>query len=80
MNLLEFEINYFTHYLLLENDFIKTFDYVTLSKDNYSTYSAMYLKLILSLGSEIGIMLQLLAGLYNDSKHYDGFLCSIDTI
>lgn len=41
----EFKKNYINHYLLLEKDFQLTTEYVTLSEDNYDTYSVSYLKL-----------------------------------
>ena len=64
MNINEFESNYLKHYLALEEDFIKTIRYVSVSKDNYHTYSIEYLKQLLSIGSEIDVMKKLLANLY----------------
>lgn len=64
MNINEFESNYLNHYLALEDDFIKTIRYVSVSKDNYRTYSIEYLKQLLSIGSEIDVMKKLLAHLY----------------
>ena len=72
MNSKEFKRKYIDHYLLLENDFKKTFDYVSVERNNYDTYSAMYLKLILSIGSEIDILKKLIAKLlkpgFNEKK------------
>jgi hypothetical protein len=65
MNSKEFKRKYIDHYLLLENDFKKTFDYVSVERNNYDTYSAMYLKLILSIGSEIDILKKLIAKMLN---------------
>ena len=54
----DFLQTYWRQYLLLEDDFIKTISYVELSPDNYSTYSSIYLKLLLAIGSEIDVTLQ----------------------
>ena len=54
----DFLQTYWRHYLLLEDDLIKTISYVELSPDNYSTYSSRYLKLLLVIGSEIDVTLQ----------------------
>lgn len=40
------------YYLSLEQDFIKTLRYVELDKDNYSTYSIEFSKLLLLIGAE----------------------------
>lgn len=49
---------YWQQYLLLEDDFIETINFVEPSSDNYSTYSSKYLKLLLAIGSEIDVTLQ----------------------
>ena len=54
----DFLQTYWRQYLLLEDDFIKAISYVELSPDNYSTYSSRYLKLLLAIGSEIDVTLQ----------------------
>ena len=76
MTVAEFKKNYINHYLLLEKDFELTTEYVTLSEDNYNTYSVSYLKLLLTIGSEIDVMLEFLAKLYNPSTKSSGFGCS----
>ena len=63
MNTKEFEKSYINHYKLLEEDFKSTFSYVTLEPDNYDTYSSIYLKILLSIGSEIDILKKYLASL-----------------
>lgn len=63
MNTKEFEKSYINHYKLLEDDFKSTFAYVTLEPDNYDTYSSIYLKILLSIGSEIDILKKYLASL-----------------
>ena len=76
MNTTEFEKNYLNHYLLLEKDFKLTTEYVTISEDNYDTYSVSYLKLLLTIGSEIDVMLEFLARLYDPNQKESGFGCS----
>lgn len=63
----EFKRNYLSHYSLLETDFVSTFNYVSVEEDNYKTYSNMYLKLLLAVGSEIDILKKFVAVLYNHS-------------
>ena len=76
MTITEFKNNYINHYLVLEKDFQLTMEYVTLSEDNFDTYSTYYLKLLLNIGSEIGVMLELLAKLYDPNIKKTGFGCS----
>lgn len=76
MNLLEFKKNYLNHYCLLEQDFIETSKYVTISENNFNTYSSAYLKLLLTIGSEIDVMLDLLSKLYDPTSKETGFGCS----
>ena len=76
MTTAEFKKNYINHYLLLEKDFQSTTEYVTPSEDNYNTYSVAYLKLLLTIGSEIDIMLEFLAKLYDPTTQASGFGCS----
>lgn len=49
---------YWRHYLLLENDFIETTYFIELAPDNFTTYSAKFLKLLLAVGSEIDVALR----------------------
>ena len=72
----EFKRNYISHYLLLEKDFQSTTEYVTVAEDNYDTYSVSYLKLLLTIGSEIDVMLDFLAKLYEPTTTESGFGCS----
>lgn len=53
----EFYQNYIEHYALLEKGFVATRQFVTVAEDNYATYSSAYLKLLLTIGSEIDVML-----------------------
>ena len=50
---------YWAHYVSIEKEFIQTLSYVSLSDENYSTYSEAYSKLILQIGSEVDIVLKL---------------------
>ena len=76
MNIKEFKRTYINHYLLLEKDFQLTTEYVTIAEDNFETYSASYLKLLLTIGSEIDVMLEFLANLYDPDTKERGFGCS----
>lgn len=64
---IDFSEAYWKHYLLLENEFERTLLYVTFDEENFKTYSEMYLKLILEIGSEIDIALKELCKLLNPS-------------
>ncbi len=54
----QYELNYWKQYMLLEQEFIKTMVYVEIDQANYMTYSSMYLKLLLEIGSEIDNVLK----------------------
>lgn len=73
MNIIEFKRNYLNHYSLLEQDFKETIEYVTISEDNYNTYSVSYLKLLLTIGSEIDVMIEFLASIYEPEQRNNGF-------
>lgn len=73
MTIAEFKKNYINHYLLLEKDFQLTTEYVTISEDKYNTYSVSYLKLLLTIGSEIDVMLEFLGKLYDPTTKETGF-------
>lgn len=64
MNTKEFKKKYLSYYLLLESDFKDTFNYVSVEKNNYITYSNIYLKLLLAIGSEIDIIKKFVAKLF----------------
>ena len=48
--------SFWTHYIMLEKEFMATMEYVRISTDNYKTYSDAYAKLLLQIGSEIDIV------------------------
>lgn len=59
------------NYLLsVEKDIIKLSDYIEFSENNFSTYSVELLKLNLSIGAEIDIVLKLLCEAYLPQKKY----------
>ena len=49
----EFLRNYWAYYLLLEEKFIHTLNYVELAKENFGTYSNEYAALIQMIGAEL---------------------------
>lgn len=49
----DFVKNYWRYYLLLENKFLHTVNYVEVAKDNFSTYSVEYAYLLQSIGGEL---------------------------
>lgn len=61
----EFNRLYWRHYLIIEEDFIKTHRYVELDLDNFSTYSVEYTKLLQSIGSEFDVISKAVCRFYN---------------
>ena len=61
---------YWDQYIMLEREFYNTLHYVSLSEDNYNTYSSAFIKIILQIGSEVDIALKYYCKLLNDS--FDG--------
>lgn len=49
---------YWSHYLSLEKEFVNTFQYVTLDRDNENAFSLTYAKLMLAIGSELDVVLK----------------------
>ena len=47
---------YWQHFLALEADFAATSRYVEFSRENFSTFSVEYAKLLLAVGSEIDVL------------------------
>ena len=76
MDTKNFKQNYISYYLLLEKDFENTIPYLTVAEDNYNAYSSVYLKLLLTIGSEIDVVLGVLAKEYEASCRENGFGCS----
>ena len=66
MSTQEIKNNYWNYYLMLENKFLNTLNYVELSSKNFSTYSNEYAHLIQAIGAELD----------NCFKDYCGFASS----
>lgn len=62
MNTQEFEKNYWRYYLMLETKFAQTLQYVTLSSDNFDTYSNEYAHLIQTVGAELDAFFKVYCG------------------
>lgn len=63
MNRDEFINKYWHYYLMLEEKFIKTLQYVDLNVNNYDTYSNEFAMLIQSTGSELDLVFKIYCGL-----------------
>ena len=61
---------HWNYLLALEQDIIRVADYIELSEDNFNTYSVELLKLNLSIGSEIDVVLKLLCEAYSPDEKY----------
>ena len=68
MTVKEFKRDYLRQYCLIEKDFQNTIDYVSISPLNYSTYSPTYLKILLSIGSEVDVLKEFICNLYKVKK------------
>ena len=62
----EFLKLYWKQYQLLESDLIRTDDYVAIDKDNYHTFSNQYMKLLLTICSEIDSIAEILCRIHED--------------
>lgn len=72
MTVKEFKRDYLRQYCLIEKDFVNTIDYVSISPNNYSTFSPTYLKILLSIGSEIDVLKDFICkSLNTDMKHFN---------
>lgn len=72
MTIEEFKRDYLRQYCLIEKDFVNTIDYVSISPRNYSTFSPTYLKILLSIGSEIDVLKDFICkSLNTDMKHFN---------
>lgn len=61
---------YWHYFLSLEQDFIKTSDYVEVCRGNLKTFSIRYLQLILSIGSEVDVVMKRICELINPKKKF----------
>lgn len=48
--------SFWTHYIMLEKEFMATTGFVKIDVDNYCTYSDAYAKLLLQIGSEVDVV------------------------
>lgn len=71
MNIKDFTKNYWSYYLRLENEFLSTLKYVEFEKANYKTYSLEFLKMYLSVCSEIDVVGKCLASSVNPQFKID---------
>ena len=60
--------NYWRYYLLLERRFQDCEQYVEISEENYKTYSMEFVNLILSIGSEVDVVLKEMCGFKQEEK------------
>ena len=74
----EFISKVWGYYIMLENDFINTFQYVEPVDDNNLTYSKEYSKLLLSIFSEIDILCKELCKLIENKDSNDVSKYNID--
>lgn len=68
MNTDKFNDEFWSYYLMLEDDLIKTFNFVSLHEDNYQCFSRMYLSLFLSICSEIDVLMKIYTKLFRRKK------------
>lgn len=76
----EFLQNHWTYYLMLERKFLATIPFVSISLDNFSTYSDEYASLIQLIGAELDNFFKLYCG-YNlnevkNISHYASYILS----
>ena len=62
----KFIIDYWNYYLLLEKKFLNTLDFVTLSEDNFETYSNEYINIMYTIGAELENVLKTFCGFKSD--------------
>ena len=67
----EFMRDYWRYYLLLEEKFRQTINYVELSEDNFSTYSIEYAYLLQSIGGELDTFFKVYCGFPLNDRNKD---------
>ena len=68
----EFERRFWNQYLLHENDFISSLNYVEFAEENFETYSIQFVKQLLSVSSEIESVLKIMFCNKTKRKSKDG--------
>ena len=64
----EYDNLYWKHYKILEDQFMKTLNYVELHEKNFPTFSVVFAQLLISIGSEVDNVLQKFCNLIDGSK------------
>ena len=62
MNREKFLLNYWKYYLMLEGKFLNSLNFVMLATDNFGTYSFEFVNQLLTIGSELDVMMKLTSG------------------
>lgn len=62
---------HWNYLLVLEQDIIRVSNYIELSEENFNAYSVELLKLNLSIGSEIDVVLKLLCEAYSPEEKFN---------
>ena len=65
----EFLLKYWQYYLRLEEDFMSTIRYISLSQKNKKTFSIEYVKQLLTICSEVDVIFQMLTGKKTINKY-----------
>ena len=65
---------YWKQYLLIEKEFRKSNKYVALSIDNYNTYSDLYARILLQIGSEVDVVSKLICKEINAGSNADNIV------
>lgn len=68
---IEFILQYWKQYILIEREFARTLNYAPIAEENGSTFSPAYMKLLLEIGSEIDVAAKLLCSLKNPGSKAD---------
>lgn len=70
MNRTELTRSHWVYYLMLENRFIKSVEYVELHKDNYNTFSNGYALLLQAIGAELDTVFKVFCGFNTSDRKY----------
>lgn len=63
-----FQNNHWQYYMMLEEKFIKTLNFVELNEDNYNTYSKEFASLIIVIGAELDAIFKLFCSESNEKN------------
>lgn len=73
----DFLKNYWKYYLLLEKHFKNVERYVTISKDNFETFSIEFVSQLQNIGSEIDVLMKEVCGFNQDERKDIATYCPI---